>query len=281
MDAGNFLSARRKRGLDHDVSCIQCGYNLRMLRQEGICPECGRSIAESVADFERKERERGFEPWPGCRGWLRRQAASPALMLAAIALTFVPAHDGMACYAAAWALAIAAIWSITWRPGSHKQTGIRADWRWTLRVWAVGLLVPLVLVLIDLITRNGPNVSEKMALLFAAWSAAGTILFYAYLGIILWQIGRHGWARVSAIAAFAGGIAAAMSGLGTIGRSSDYPQVFQELPVPGTISPTMAAFLLEGDGLVLLAPPISVLCSVLVLVQASWTFWSGSRAGRR
>jgi len=32
-----------------DISCIQCGYNLRGLPASSACPECGRAVVESVS----------------------------------------------------------------------------------------------------------------------------------------------------------------------------------------------------------------------------------------
>jgi hypothetical protein len=34
--------------LDKDVACVACGYNLRGLRPDGRCPECGRAVADSL-----------------------------------------------------------------------------------------------------------------------------------------------------------------------------------------------------------------------------------------
>jgi hypothetical protein len=31
-----------------DLACIRCGYNLRTLREDGVCPECGDAVAESL-----------------------------------------------------------------------------------------------------------------------------------------------------------------------------------------------------------------------------------------
>ncbi|MFG0285205.1 MAG: hypothetical protein ACF8R7_12345 [Phycisphaerales bacterium JB039] len=31
-----------------DVACLRCGYNLRGLRQDGVCPECGTAVARSL-----------------------------------------------------------------------------------------------------------------------------------------------------------------------------------------------------------------------------------------
>ncbi len=34
--------------IEHDLSCMICGYNLRALPPEGLCPECGTDIARST-----------------------------------------------------------------------------------------------------------------------------------------------------------------------------------------------------------------------------------------
>lgn len=37
--------------IDGDLPCVECGYNLRALMYDHRCPECGRSIAESIAEY--------------------------------------------------------------------------------------------------------------------------------------------------------------------------------------------------------------------------------------
>lgn len=39
----------------HDLTCIQCGYNLRALLPEGKCPECGTRVADSLQSIESLE----------------------------------------------------------------------------------------------------------------------------------------------------------------------------------------------------------------------------------
>jgi len=34
--------------ITHDLLCVRCAYNLRMLRADGICPECGTAIWRSL-----------------------------------------------------------------------------------------------------------------------------------------------------------------------------------------------------------------------------------------
>ncbi|MHC4695721.1 MAG: hypothetical protein ACYTFA_03145 [Planctomycetota bacterium] len=37
----------RDRRVDIDLPCISCNYNLRTLRVDGVCPECGEAVAET------------------------------------------------------------------------------------------------------------------------------------------------------------------------------------------------------------------------------------------
>src|SRR4051794_11063247 len=43
------LRAMTSQTIQHDLPCLGCGYNLRGLRGEGQCPECGLPVAESIA----------------------------------------------------------------------------------------------------------------------------------------------------------------------------------------------------------------------------------------
>lgn len=71
--------------IDVDILCIHCGYNLRGLRSDGRCPECGGAIADSMrgellrfADVE----------------WLTRLRLGVALKLWAITLAVLLAMGG-------------------------------------------------------------------------------------------------------------------------------------------------------------------------------------------
>ncbi len=39
---------KQRGAIDHDLSCMSCGYNLRGLVPKGACPECGTDIARST-----------------------------------------------------------------------------------------------------------------------------------------------------------------------------------------------------------------------------------------
>ncbi len=69
--------------IDHDLTCIDCGYNLRTALPTDDCPECGKPIAESV---------RGDLLVLSCLSWLRkvRQGLTVYLvMILSVVLCFV------------------------------------------------------------------------------------------------------------------------------------------------------------------------------------------------
>src|SRR5204863_7208209 len=48
--------------LETDVPCAQCGYNLRTLRADGRCPECGSDVGPSIWIHRRKQQRRPQPP---------------------------------------------------------------------------------------------------------------------------------------------------------------------------------------------------------------------------
>ncbi|MGE5610232.1 MAG: hypothetical protein ACM359_13340 [Bacillota bacterium] len=63
-----------------DVPCVRCGYNLRSLRPEQSCPECGLGISRSLT--------LGQELRDSRPGWIASLAWAAALLLSAHALVF-------------------------------------------------------------------------------------------------------------------------------------------------------------------------------------------------
>ena len=59
-----------------DVVCRRCGYNLRSLEADGVCPECGAAVAISIHGFYLR-----FAPLK----WVRRLALGAKLLVASIA----------------------------------------------------------------------------------------------------------------------------------------------------------------------------------------------------
>ena len=48
MPDGDLDTAELPGHVDTDLACATCGYNLRTLRWDGLCPECGRPMRDSV-----------------------------------------------------------------------------------------------------------------------------------------------------------------------------------------------------------------------------------------
>lgn len=48
--------AHAGRTIDGDLSCVQCGYNLRSLHERGTCPECGSAVRLSLVPVPPKPR---------------------------------------------------------------------------------------------------------------------------------------------------------------------------------------------------------------------------------
>lgn len=65
----------------NDTPCIHCGYNLRTLRIDGLCPECGGRVADSTGP------ELSRLLW---RYWILRAAIIALMLVFALAPTVVP-----------------------------------------------------------------------------------------------------------------------------------------------------------------------------------------------
>jgi len=53
-DPASAVRVDENGGLAEDIACRKCGYNLRGLRTEGVCPECGTAVGRSLyGDFLR------------------------------------------------------------------------------------------------------------------------------------------------------------------------------------------------------------------------------------
>ncbi len=48
----------------NDLPCVRCGYNLRTLAIDAVCPECGHSVGRSARTFRKRRRRRlWLSPW--------------------------------------------------------------------------------------------------------------------------------------------------------------------------------------------------------------------------
>lgn len=74
------LNASPPLDVDRDMSCVRCGYNLRMLQQTGRCPECGTPVALTL--------ELGFELGKSRPAYVRRLSRACWLLFVARSLPF-------------------------------------------------------------------------------------------------------------------------------------------------------------------------------------------------
>jgi hypothetical protein len=115
--------------LDHDVACATCGYNLRTLRVDGRCPECGAGVEPSVWIFRRKQERRPQTPEllsAADPRWVRQihfgAAISLLVFLLMLTMSFAPSWAyqwrsaprrvmlGIAC--ATWVLSCYSAWKL-------------------------------------------------------------------------------------------------------------------------------------------------------------------------
>lgn len=66
--------------LIENIGCRRCGYNLRSLQTDAVCPECGAAVVISIHGYYLR-----FAPLD----WVRRLALGAKLLLASIATAFV------------------------------------------------------------------------------------------------------------------------------------------------------------------------------------------------
>ncbi len=146
-------------GLAEDIACRKCGYNLRGLRTEGVCPECGTAVGRSLyGDFLRY-----CDP-----AWVKTLAKGMNWILAGIIIGVVTGCTGGAGTAfgsmrfartpdlTAWAIALPGTlvaligyWLVTTRDPAHSDKEKVLSARRLVRVaQIVGLLAGPALLLI-------------------------------------------------------------------------------------------------------------------------------------
>jgi hypothetical protein len=193
------------------VMCVGCGYDLFGLDPRGLCPECGRSIQESV-----------FRPklWEADAAWLKQQMAGMWLLagfygvmaltgLVSLAFNLVlmmmgPAYAGfggtfefyLGMTIASMMLKVVLWIVIGWllsRPNPMRGVpDAEAQWRKTL--WRVAFLMVVVL---------GIAVGAQVIMLLLRFAefrfgaelsiAAAIGLWVGVLGLYLWGLVKYGW----------------------------------------------------------------------------------------
>jgi hypothetical protein len=170
-----------------DVPCIYCGYNLRGLRST-LCPECGRHVLPSVAEFELQRR------YPGLSGLGRT--------------TLVELRWGVLLVL----LGFAVMWFLAWGEEAQPR-GWRAISKqglylgccaWTCMFW--GLWKMAIPLSTPPSSRSpGPRVVMRVFIILAVLAPGWMFLDYA---LFRWQVRR--FATLSEVMAVVGFLASAL-----------------------------------------------------------------------
>jgi hypothetical protein len=146
---------RRIRTVGSHMTCVQCEYDLHGQPTTGNCPECGKPVAESVA--EHKRRARGDPPLNRCDvRWLCHMARGVSHIFIAAGFAIAAGwvgtvwrweHFSFGVFAIPpWVIAASGVWRLT-APEPEKPFKPRRVSRWTLRlvtVFFVGLPVFMI-----------------------------------------------------------------------------------------------------------------------------------------
>ena len=170
-----------------DLPCRTCGYNLRTLAKDGVCPECATPVVASL----RSELLREADP-----NWLRRMRSGCELAYAGIwaawiwFIFFQGFHAGLfVTFAIPGAAAAAALG--TWMLTIPDPSGIGEDRYGRLRVWARALgIAQFAAVLVSSLSRSAHLSVYPLcegSEMFARFAWGATLLWY------LDRLGRRTW----------------------------------------------------------------------------------------
>ncbi|MCH8853081.1 MAG: hypothetical protein IID41_10575 [Planctomycetes bacterium] len=176
--------------IDHDLSCMSCGYNLRALPSAGLCPECGTDIARSTQGDLLKFADR---KWVGSvyRGTCLLTIANGLLVICVLAMIVFPfivpflSNSTIAvttflivlkvCSIPALVLMILGVWLITKQEPRVSLTEQAASSRGIARA-AVGFVFVLYGLTFAL---TGP------------WHTAARLLMIVAFLVVLWSCLKH------------------------------------------------------------------------------------------
>jgi hypothetical protein len=225
--------------IEHDIDCMQCGYNLRGLAGDGLCPECARSVAESIKWAADRRPE---------RAWIKCVRAALLLVVAsgALGMVAIPNSRGMDAPLRPWQqmltlaaglASVAAVWLVA-RREKHR------DWpAWQLGALpiaaAVTMLPPIAITIIRFsgaIRANWVLVAHVSAGLVAAM----TLAFYLRLRTVARRVKWSGMGTAMLVTGI--GLCAA-NALGLIIFHFRGPFVFAPIAgagMPGMILPVIS-----------------------------------------
>jgi len=135
------VAAPAPAAVDVDLPCVGCDYNLRTRPRDGVCPECGLPVRETLALAGAAG---AAAPWTvdlGRAAALLLAAAAPAATAALLPRAF---FLRVALVVLAWSMALVSAWHLSRR--RSRAVGGGATLRaWALRLCAAAPLVALAL----------------------------------------------------------------------------------------------------------------------------------------
>lgn len=184
--------------VQEDLGCVGCDYNLRTRPLDGVCPECGRPVRETIA-FPRLSRS--------ASRWLTSLVDSVTVLLIAFAADLILLRVGGRNDATAIALAMIP-WGLTWfgiwlltRPEPGRACDGDGARAWALRLLASG---PYMLFVLQ------PRGLPEVVLLLSCTVPAG-YLYYDHLRRAAERLPAPSLARQARVVRWAVPLAAAVS----------------------------------------------------------------------
>jgi hypothetical protein len=189
--------------LHQDIPCIRCGYDLRGLRDVGLCPECGTFIAESIAQFAAQwAASQPLAQAP--RLWVMKLALGCTLLSLLALAAFAISAAQLAVdpeWRVAWMpveiLMVIAFWLIAAREPTSRVYGRTSDQvlRWSIRLAAPAIAAWMLLRL------PGSIASLRWPMFFAFVTSTTTACVMFQLARLTGRIPRRRDLRAEAVAA--------------------------------------------------------------------------------
>jgi hypothetical protein len=181
--------------LQHDIPCLRCGYNLRGLSGDGLCPECATPITASVIRFVEINVviARPLAAMP--RAWVKKLATG-CTMLAVLGVAVFVVTTVQLLFDPSWRHAwtpiqifmVIAFWLLAWPEPSAvaARTADRAL-RWSVGVGAL-ICAAWMILRMSLMSVTGARAAAPLYALFAAGT---TVAFMFHLARLAARLQRH------------------------------------------------------------------------------------------
>ena len=182
--------------LQHDIPCVHCGYDLRGLAGDGLCPECGGAIRESVIRFRQLHAAALPRLADMPRAWVITLASGCTMLALLVVAVFVVTTVQMLIdpgWRRAWTplqvVMVITFWLLAWPEpsGAGQRAGDRAL-RWSVLLG--GILCGAWMIL--RLSLVAPGVARAAAPLYALLAAATTAAVMLHLARLAGRLPDRG-----------------------------------------------------------------------------------------